>query len=169
MLAQQGFQTCFQRPLRRTVGVLWVFPQPCLRVCQFGLDTWKDSFSINVKRPGCNADLLGGAGGCEVGPKHRLHSIMAGLAARQLKPPMQQVRMPVQNEQALSRLQKSTCSKHEFDIIDGSAYRAKLARQRTGEPAATILGSQPNSEVTIHRRPDVQTCRLRVGSWKVVC
>lgn len=101
-------------------------------------------------------DLRGGSPNtAEVGSKQWIDCIMSGLASRQLKPPVQQIRMLIQNEATVGRLQKAQNTKQQLDIICGAAFKAKLAWQKTSEP-------QPKDVTS-----ETETWRLRPRDWKI--
>ena len=113
------------------------------------------SFRVQILHRISKPDLMGVTGPCEVGSKQWFDSILAGLAARHLKPPLKQVRMLVDNEQTFSRLQNASTLKHQLDIICGAAYKAQLAWQKT-----TAADSMSKDD-------EVQTWRLRTRDWKI--
>ena len=123
---------------------------------------------VVVVRKSLWPDLLGGTGLEEIGSKSWLDNILQGLNARQLKPPMQQVRMLAQDEATLRRLQKSESLKHQLDIICGAAYKAKLSWKKIDQidPVSSSLSTAaPAAPPPL---PEVQTWRLRARDWKVV-
>ena len=102
--------------------------------------------------------------------KNWLDNILSGLAARHLKPPMQQVKMLVQNEATLTRLKKATELKQQLDIICGAAYRAQLGWQKVSSDStgSSTSGAQSSNNTPVGPPPEpkVQSWRLRPRDWQ---
>ena len=102
--------------------------------------------------------------------KNWLDNILSGLAARHLKPPMQQVKMLVQNEATLTRLKKATELKQQLDIIGGAACRVQLGWQKVSSDStgSSTLGAQSSNNTPVGPPPEpkVQSWRLRPRDWQ---
>eukprot|EP00435_Cladocopium_sp_Y103_P034537 s1268_g8.t3 len=153
-LGENAFQV---RSFMQTVlHELLALPASCVAVSFVGDRQAPSRFHVQNLHRIVKPDLMGGTGTCEVGSKQWFDSIMAGLAARHLKPPLKQARMLVDNEQTLSPLQKASSLKHQLDIICGAAYKAQLAWQKTTTAADPMSKSD-----------EAQTWRPRTRDWKI--
>ena len=145
------------------VDLLWAFPLQRLCAPRSG-ERIDVRFETRVQANGVRpmymtpsiCDLRGGSPStADIGSKQWIDCIMSGLASRQLKPPVQQIRMLIQNEATVGRLQKAQSTKQQLDVICGAAFKAKLAWQKTSEP-------QPKDVTS-----DTETWRLRPRDWKI--